>query len=225
MDTEGAGPRRGTRDNGLRCASYVAIADLDPRVADALLEALRDHGIAAYVGPTPATSGGYMELKLPDRPIDRLYVDEVQQSRARSIIDDERPVEDPPLVEAPAPPARDDDIDFDAAWAQLLTSLQPPGTTSQQVQVSEPVEEAGYDPAEHEHFEPPPPPPLPKLRPVTAAALVAIVLGLFVIVTNLADGVFRWPGFLAILGGIGSLIWHMRQGPPTDSGWDDGAVV
>ncbi|MDQ1694696.1 MAG: hypothetical protein QOJ03_49, partial [Frankiaceae bacterium] len=34
------GPRRGARDNGLRCAGYVAIGDLDPRVADALLATL-----------------------------------------------------------------------------------------------------------------------------------------------------------------------------------------
>ena len=35
MDLDG--PRRGARDNGLRCSGYVAVADFDPRIADALL--------------------------------------------------------------------------------------------------------------------------------------------------------------------------------------------
>ena len=38
----GQGPRSGARDNGLRCAGYVPVGDLDPRVADALLESLRN---------------------------------------------------------------------------------------------------------------------------------------------------------------------------------------
>src|SRR4051812_13435452 len=204
MDTDGAGARRGTRDNGLRCSTYVAIADLDPRVADALLEALRDHGIAAYAGPTPAASGGYMELQLPNRPIDRLYVDEMQQAKARTVIDDERPQEElearPAPEPAPAAGGGDDDIDFDAAWAQLLTSLQQPGSdppgrdspagawgptritvpypAPREQAVADDDDEDGYAPADHEHFEPPVAPPLPRLRRVTTAAITSIVAGL-----------------------------------------------
>ena len=55
MDIDG--PRRGSRDNGLRCANYTPVADLDPRVVDALLATLRDEGIAAYATPTPAATG------------------------------------------------------------------------------------------------------------------------------------------------------------------------
>lgn len=249
----------GTRDNGLRCGAYKAVADLDPRIADALLEALRDHGIAAYAGPTPATSGHYMELQLPDRPIDRLYVDEEQLDRARELVEEEQghadavvePARDVPDA-TPTPPgqpperapveqasAADSEIDFDAAWQQLLGSLQETPTTSVRFpaapsRADEPTAPADvtdddeydvYDPADEAHFEPPPPPPLPRLRKETLAALVAIGLGLFALATDFENGAFTFLAILAIIGGVASLIWHMKQGPPTDSGWDDGAVV
>ncbi|MBV9291139.1 MAG: hypothetical protein JO222_01720 [Frankiales bacterium] len=216
----------GTRDNGLRCASYVAVTDVDPRIADALLRELRDSGIAAYAAPTPAASGGYMELRLPERPLDRVWVDESLAERARAIV------------------ARE--TDFDTAWQQVLTSLQstpgPPMPTwpassepaddASAARGSEAVSEdadddelAGFDPADEAHFEPPPPPPLPRFRPVTLGALVLIALGMLVVVTHFDGGNLDVLGYIAVFGGFASLVWNMRQGPPTDSGWDDGAVV
>ncbi|MDQ1704132.1 MAG: hypothetical protein QOF18_498 [Frankiaceae bacterium] len=235
MDVDG--PGRGTRDNGLRCAGYTAIADLDPRVADALLTALRDVGIAAYAAPTPGATLGYLEAKLPDRPIDRLWVDGQQVTRAREILEVER-------VEAVTPPApadpasRDADPDFDAAWQQVLASLQstpdaPMPSWPDAESLGEP-QRAGADvdtdddsavERDDEHFVPPPPPPLPRLRRATVAALVSMAVGLLILGTNFADGSFNVVAIVAILGGVASIIWHMRNGPPTDSGWDDGAVV
>ena len=78
----------GVRDNGLRCANYAAIADLDPRVADALLVALRGAGIAAYVMPVQGAVGGSMETRVPSRPLDRLYVDDQRIDDARGIVDE-----------------------------------------------------------------------------------------------------------------------------------------
>src|SRR3954447_25206383 len=112
-----SGAWRGTRDNGLRCGNYTAMADLDPRVADALLGTLRDHGIAAYAAPTPAATGGYMEARLPSRPVDRLWVDDAQLERAREILAAEQ------AEPIPAPGAEQD---IDAAWQQVLASLQSP---------------------------------------------------------------------------------------------------
>jgi hypothetical protein len=231
MDVDG--PRRGTRDNGLRCASYVAIADLDPRVADALLSQLRDNGIAAYAAPTPGASGGYLETRLPDRPIDRLWVDDVHSDRARAIVNDEREHN------------RDTaELDFDKAWQQVLSSLQstpdqpvpswpvtedldsPSGATSHVVRPAtlddEDLDEA-YD--GNEHFVPPPAPPIPRLRAVTFAALASIVVGLLILATDFGGGSLTFLAIIAIIGGVASLVWNMRNGPPTDSGWDDGAVV
>jgi hypothetical protein len=226
---DGDGPARGTRDNGLRCASYVAVADLDPRVADALLGELRDNGIAAYAAPAPGATGGYGERRLPDRPVDRLWVDEARAEQARGIVDGE-------TRDHRAEP----ELDFDQAWQQLLTSLQstpggpmpswPAGedggtTTSQVVRPATLDDEPLHDPADDEHFEPPPPPPFPRLRPVTVAAIAAIAIGLLMLATNFDGGSFELVAIAGVVGGVASLVWNMRQGPPTDSGWDDGAVI
>jgi len=218
--------RGGTRDNGLRCANYAAAADLDPRVADAMLGILRDAGIAAYASPTPAATGGYMEARLPSRPTDRLWVDDQQVDRARELIAAEDATEP----------------DVDAAWQQVLASLQSPSTSpvppwpvSEDVDSPSPGEQHIVRAAtledeieveeDDEHYLPPPPPPFPRLHPKTLAALASIALGLLLLATNFDGGTFTWLAVLAIAGGLASLVWRMRQGPPTDSGWDDGAVV
>jgi hypothetical protein len=232
----------GTRDNGLRCAGYRPVADLDPRVADAMLVTLRTHGIAAYAAPTPAAAGAYGELHLPSVPTDRLWVDGEQVDRARDLLTGETgeagQTGGPSGADEHAGPPS---VDFDAAWQQVLTSLRSPSVREPEPRWPErenvgteelDVEAAtggnlgsSYDPADEDHFVPPQPPPLPRLRSVTLAAAAAIGLGLFVLVVNLDGGTFRVPAFVAIIGGAISLVWNMRQGPPTDSGWDDGAVV
>jgi hypothetical protein len=231
--------RRGSRDNGLRCANYTPVADLDPRIVDALLSTLRDEGIAAYATPTPAATGGAMEVRLPSRPIDRLWVDDTQVARAKDLVQRESSQRDDRAESLPV------DNDFESAWQQVLASLQStPGPATPSWPEDEPgssdagAGEAGsddlgdedsfgdsYDPADVDHFEPPPPPPLPRPRKVTIGAWAAIVMGLLILITNLDGGSFTVVAILTILGGVVSLVWHMRQGPPTDSGWDDGAVV
>ena len=212
--------RHGTRDNGLRCAGYVPVADLDPRVADALLPVLREAGIAAYAAPTPASAGEAMESRLPPRPVDRLWVDDQQVTAAKAIV---------------AEQTREPEPDIDTAWQQVLASLQspssapvPPWPVSEDVDASagEPADDvSGGDPAEDEHFVPPPPPPLPRLHRKTVAAIASIAVGLLVLATNFDDGSFTFLAIVAIVGGLASLVWRMHDGPPTDSGWDDGAVL
>ena len=214
MDVEG--PRRGSRDNGLRCANYTPVADLDPRVVDALLAALRDEGIAAYATPTPAATGGAMEVRLPSRPIDRLWVDDTQVARAKDLVNRESSTEPTPQ-----------DIDFESAWQQVRASLHAtPGPAAPSWPEDDvETETESYDPADEDHYDPPPPPPLPRLRKATMGAFAVIGFGLLLLATNIDGGSFRVVAILAIVGGVASLVWNMRNGPPTDSGWDDGAVV
>ena len=230
--------RRGSRDNGLRCANYAPVADLDPRIVDVLLSTLRDEGIAAYATPTPAATGGAMEVRLPSRPIDRLWVDDTQVARAKDLVERESSQRDDRAESLPV------DNDFESAWQQVLASLQStpgPATPSWPEDDNasydpgagvgalegddEDAFDNSYDPADEDHFEPPSPPPLPRPRKVTIGACAAIVIGLLLLITNLDGGSFTAVAILTILGGVVSLVWHMRQGPPTDSGWDDGAVV
>ncbi|HEX2497941.1 MAG TPA: hypothetical protein VHO00_04020 [Actinomycetes bacterium] len=74
------------RDNGLFADSYLPIADLDPRMANAALDALRDAGIAAYAKASPGIPGPYLDVHLPVRPSDRLFVDTAAASSARSVL-------------------------------------------------------------------------------------------------------------------------------------------
>jgi hypothetical protein len=242
-------PRGSTRDNGLRCANYAAIAELDPRVVDALLTTLRDAGIAAYAVPASGTVGGAMELQLPSRPVDRLWVDDSQVARAREIVADEQREQPAPgtggvePVTATQPagttPAGTESLDLDAAWQQVLASLQsgssspvPPWPVSEDYDGAdadpagrESEETEGGDPAEDEHFVPPPPPPFPRPQPATLGAVLSIAAGLVVLALQFDGGSLTALAILAILGGVASLVWRMRNGPPTDSGWDDGAVL
>lgn len=235
-------PRSGARDNGLRCAGYAAIGDLDPRIAEAMLDALRDHGVAAYTTPTPGTRGGFHEVQLPAELTNRLFVDSAKVEQARKVVNIERAegAERQPQQAAGRP---GDDTDIDTAWQQLLVSLQTPTT---EVTPSWPSSEnipAGTEglsadlasidmtnqfdmtDLEDEHFVPPPAPPLPKLRPVTIGSLAAIIGGILVLVTQVDDGAWDWIAIIAIIVGGASLVWNVKQGPPTDSDWDDGAVV
>jgi len=257
---------RGTRDNGLRCAGYQPVADLDPRIADAMLVTLRAAGIAAYATPTPGATGAYHEVRMPSLPTDRLWADGEQIDRARKLLADQTsdlpeltaPAELSPADQSAGDPSSSSElasaepaaatatpVDFDAAWQQVLTSLRSPSvrepdprwpaegavvgadddTDLDRVADDLDDEFAGFDPADEDHFEPPTPPPLPRLRSVTVGAIAAIAIGVLTLAFNVDGGAWKYPAFIAIIGGAISLVWNMRQGPPTDTGWDDGAVV
>lgn len=81
---EGSGSRG--RGNGLEAAAYVPLADLDPRLADALLGALRDAGIAAYATPSTGRRGGYLEVQLPSSPQEQVWVDAGAETGARVVL-------------------------------------------------------------------------------------------------------------------------------------------
>ena len=74
------------RSNGLPATRYTPLVDLEPQLADALLEALRDEGVAAYAAPSPGVQGPYMDVQLPDGPTDRVWVDAGARARAREIL-------------------------------------------------------------------------------------------------------------------------------------------
>lgn len=76
------------RGNGLRATSYAPLIELSPQLADAMLEALRERGIAAYVTPTPGVG-------------DRLYVDASAKDLAQRVLHT--------LMRAAQPPAEQGD--------------------------------------------------------------------------------------------------------------------
>jgi hypothetical protein len=75
------------RDNGLPPASrYVALVDVDPPVADHVLEILRDAGVTAVAEPLAGDSGMARETPPPTRPTERVHVDLGHLDLARAVV-------------------------------------------------------------------------------------------------------------------------------------------
>ncbi|MFG1944663.1 hypothetical protein [Nonomuraea sp. NPDC048826] len=78
------------------------------------------------------------------------------------------------------------------------------------------------------HYVPPPPPPLPKLDLPTKLAWAALFGGpAYLLVAAMAgwhmEGWALFTAVAAFIGGFVALVVRMGDGPPGDSGWDDGA--
>ncbi|GAA0972231.1 hypothetical protein GCM10009555_025010 [Acrocarpospora macrocephala] len=83
---------------------------------------------------------------------------------------------------------------------------------------------------DNDHYIPPPPPPLPKTDALTKASWLALFGGpaYLLLAALLSWPMDPWIVFTAVaafIGGFVALVVRMGDGPPNDSGWDDGAVV
>src|SRR5476649_2596444 len=127
------------RDNGFVARHYVPLADLDPRLADAMLEALRAEGIAAYIVPSTGRLGGYLEVHLPERPRDRLWVDREHHDRATALLNvhsDQHP-ESSETASVSELAAETDSADD--AWASIVAGFDLPAFEGSPDDVSSPV--------------------------------------------------------------------------------------
>jgi hypothetical protein len=148
------------------------------------------------------------------------------------------------------PGGSDGPEDVDAAFAEIVADLEREGLgamieadelglTAPESPPADRRPPAPPDPAppaspaewdtEEEHYVPPDPPPLPKLRPSTIFGIVLLVIGGFLLaapsVIGLAPRIATPLALVSMAAGIGWLVLRMRQGPPPDSGWDDGAQL
>lgn len=76
------------RDNGLpRAARYVALVDVDPPVADHVLELLREAGVTAVAEPVAGELSSTTRAMAPtDRPTERVHVDGEHVLLAQSVV-------------------------------------------------------------------------------------------------------------------------------------------
>jgi hypothetical protein len=75
------------RDNGLpEAARYVALVDVDPPVADHVLELLRDAGVTAVAEPLAGDLGLARDTPPPRRPTDRVHVDSGHLDLAQQVV-------------------------------------------------------------------------------------------------------------------------------------------
>jgi len=243
------------RDNGLVARSYLALADLDPRLADAMLVALRRDGIAAYAVPSGGRVGGYLNVTLPPVPRDRLWVDAEHFDRARAILRTQLRDAAQESEQSPPTPSAPDDIE--TAWAELVASfddepadvpwpaaedlppesgvrrriLRSPVTAPQPPTPSPSGVTGEYDPLTilDEHFIPPDPPPPPRLSTASRWAITALLIGVLLIALNTFTTVLPEGtvtlGIAGIVIGLGILVHRMRTDRADDSDPNDGAVV
>ena len=223
---------RGRRDNGLECERFSPVADVDPRLADHLLDVLGLREVPAYVEPN-SVSGP---------TADRLYVDSARTTDAREVLTEiaaELGIEvSSQFARRPIPEAVDPlaGIDTDAEFAAIIAGLtaeppppaarQPPPPPAEQPRASG---AAAADAVEEiEHFVPPPPPPLPRPAPASVMAVLVVLAGVAVLAFGGAVGLggdLPLPlGVVLLLFGAGLLVLRLRPDPRDDSD-DDGAVL
>lgn len=225
----GAAPaHRGRRDNGLNSDEFSPVADVDPRLADHLLDVLGLQEVPAYVEPAPPTTPALA---------DRLYVASDRTEQARSVLatiaaelgievarDGRRGAADDAQ---PDPLAG---IDTEAEFAAIVAGLEELDRPLFEFSVSPAVHATGEAEVEEpvDHFVPPPPPPLPRMAGPTIMALLVTLLGFAVLVFGGAIGLptdMPLPaGVVLILFGTVLLIMRLRPEPRDDSD-DDGAVL
>jgi hypothetical protein len=213
--------------NALVATSYDALGPVDARVVEALLDSLEGAGVAAYVDAVE-----HAPL------LSELFVDGALRRLAEDVVAIELPGL---LAELRGAPAEVDD-----EFASIIASLEgsfdhgvPPWPVAEDAGArtwtrddddDEPLPAWNPAPYDEGHYVAPPPPPVPSAHPVTRYAIAAIVAGVILLVAFPLLGVTVSRGWsivaaLAIVGGVGTLVWRMQDRPPTDSGPDDGAVI
>lgn len=238
---------RGRRDNGLVSETFSPVADVDPRLADHLLDVLGLRAIPAYVEPSPASN-----------PVvaDRLFVASNQTGAARAVVND---LADELGIEVarsghPGPDRTSEQdlmagpdlmqgIDTNAEFAAIIAGmpeLDRPLSDSATAffdDVPDAVRAFGHGGLVHtgsevhddvvEHFVPPPAPPLPRFSAGAVAAVLLVLLGIAIIAAGDLVGMpadLPLPlGVVFVLFGGTLLFLRLRDEPRDDS--DDGAVV
>lgn len=235
------------RSNGLTASAYSPVADVNPRVADVLLDELKDMQVAAYCQPIESSSvAGFARPEYVTEVLVRLYVDAAATDEVREML----AARDPHLVED----------NEDLTWAQIVAGYDAPSTTtiapwpvyedldsgSADDDIDAPYPEDGATPdawtwsarrsptydelREQERFVPPEPPPLPRLSGADKLSWLGLVGGPLVLV---AAALFSlslpaWVGLVAALGFVGgfvSLVVRMDNGQDRLDDPDNGAQV
>lgn len=225
----------------------MALADVEPRLGEHLLDLLKFHDIAAFLEPPG-------DPRAARRPgigmVERLYVESPKRAEAREVVQAaaaEAGVPGSPAAEGSVPggdaasPHPDPlaGIDTDAEFARLIAGFdEPPPTRPERRewrrldrgdQSAEPADDTPPE-LQDEHYEPPPPPPLPRPAPPTVAAIAVFGLGIVVVAKGAwlgLDATVSFPlGVILVLAGFGMLVMRLRASRGDDDGDpDDGAVI
>ena len=237
-------------ERGLPPASYATLVDVDPPLADHVLRILDEIGVPAYAEPLAGETGPYREVRAPDRPTTRVYVDRARLAEARGVIEQRLPAlradfhADAAARTDAADMRRVSEAEIDAAWADIVagfTAESPPapddatptGSGLSARLVREHTPEPGprdyvvEDDPDDERYVPPPPPPLPAPRDrFDGFAWAGVIIGPILVIISFLTGTGGWLagiGFVAFTAGFVTLI--ARSGDRRRDDDDNGAVV
>jgi hypothetical protein len=133
------------RDNGLpEAARYVALVDVDPPVADHVLELLRDAGVTAVAEPLAGDRGLARDTPPPRRPTERVHVDSGRLDLAQEVVgaalpalradfhaDAARRADAAAMADRTAPERPSDDLapdDVELLFADIVAGYDQPAT-------------------------------------------------------------------------------------------------
>lgn len=193
----------GARSNGLFAENWVVVAATTPPIADNILVALREVGIAAYSLPNVEDSV-YRGLSLESPLAQRICVDADKREVATMIVAKEKAE----VIESKKT------TEFD----EIVSQLSMPSASSY-LDVLDQLD----------HYEPEPPGPLPKFSRATRISLIGVIGGPILLVlmaiTNLdPTGFGTWLGLGGFVAGLVGLLMRTKddndEEPP-----DGGAVV
>lgn len=237
---------------GLPAAAYAKLVDVDPPIAEHVLDLLAQARIPAYAEPLVGDTGPYRDVRAPDRPTTRIYVEKGRLAEARSAIADGLPSLRADFHADAAARADADDMKrasaerIEAAWDDIVagfhTAEAPPRPGSEGSGLSQrlvrehtqpdapppggPRDYVLADTPDDESFTPPAPPPMPRPRDrFDAFAWAGVLGGPLAIILAFVLGLGGWvaaAGFAAFTAGFVTLI--ARTSDRREDG-DDGAVV
>lgn len=231
--------------------AYVALVDVDPPLAEHVLDLLGTAAIDAYAEPLAGEVGPYRDVRAPDRPTTRVFVDRTRRDEARTLVGAHLPAlradfhADAAARADATDMARASAAEIDAAWTEIVSGFhdseanEPPhgqrtdgsGLSARLIRQHSPPPagprdyEVVEDPGD-ERFVPPEPPPLPQPRDrFDVAAWSGVIGGPIAIVLAFVLGWGGWLaglGFVAFTAGFITLVARSSERPGDD---DHGAVV
>jgi hypothetical protein len=240
---------------GLPAAAYAKLADVDPPIAEHVLDLLAQARIPAYAEPLVGDTGPYRDVRAPDRPTTRIYVERTRLSEARSAISEGLPSLRAEFHADAAARADADDMRrastdrIDEAWDDIVagfhTAEPPPrpdvegsGLSQRLVREhTEPPEPEGQqalgprdyalpEQLDDEGFTPPPPPPMPRPRDrFDAFAWIGLIGGPLAIILAFVLGLGGWVAAAGFAAFTAGFVTLVARSSDRRHEGDDGAVV
>lgn len=239
--------------SGLPAAAFAKLVDVDPPIVEHVLSLLGRAQIPAYAEPLVGDTGPYRDVRAPDRPTTRIYVERTRLSDARDAIAQGLPSLRADFHADAAARADAEDMRrasserIDAAWEDIVAGFHttdPPerpsleGSGLSQRLVREHTQPTPPEPTsgprdyvlpedlEDEGFTPPPPPPMPRPRDrFDALAWIGVLGGPLLIILAFVLGVGGWLAAAGFAAFTAGFITLVARASDHRDIGDDGAVV